>query len=92
MQHEIRAGEQRRQDRLQHQRRAAGRTNGELVVARLDLGGFEAQALRGRVRSRYASAADVCRGLHGSEVLPQEPWLFSSCTDPVDSKRSPRHK
>ncbi len=68
--------DQGRQDRLQHQRGAAGGADGEAVFASADFLGTEDQFARADLRSIGHRLADLRRGLHGGEMLAQQAGLL----------------
>jgi hypothetical protein len=82
-----RGRDQRRQDRLQHERRAAGRPYRELVVARRHGAWRERQRLRVQLVTLDARGANGGGRLYGGQVLTQQSRLAPRGADALDAER-----
>src|SRR5690606_27898859 len=69
--------EQRRQDGLEHERRAAGRSDREMVVPRDDFARVKPYFLRVLLRTLHLGAADFGSGVDRGEVLALKSRLGS---------------
>ena len=86
------ASKRRGQHGLEHQGRAAGRADAEGVVARPDRAGAKHQSPGAQGRPFHFGAADLGRGQHGRQVLPQQARLLPPGADLLDHEGPARHQ